>query len=325
MKSMIDSNKLLNEPQALKARLAEKGYLLFRNILPIDQLLELRKEIIHILINKKWIHPQDGSLPPSACRTPMQEGEDKQGFFEVYDEVMKLERLYSLPHHSSVLHTMKNILGDSAFPHPLSITRLIFPRNNETTTPPHQDYPNNQGTKNLTAAWIPLMDCPQSLGGVAILEGSNQFEEVLPLDFHLGAGHRTAILSEKYQKLDWVATDFQLGDFLVFPALTVHKALNNTSSSTMRLSVDFRFQLEGEALTANVLKPHFNRLDWPDIYANWQDSNHQYYWKQKSYKMVDWDTSYHHVENFNQQAAVNQLQTYRKDREERTKEWKTSI
>ncbi len=113
---------------------------------------------------------------------------------------------------------MRQVLGDSAFPHPLSIVRLVFPDTPELATPPHQDYPNNQGTENLTAAWIPLDDCSVSDGALAILEGSHKFG-LFPRQFHLGPGNRGAILSDCSSRLPLVVRRFQGGGYCAFPGI----------------------------------------------------------------------------------------------------------
>ena len=80
----------------------------------------------------------------------------------------------------------------------------------------------------------------------------------------------------------------QAGDVLVFGAMTVHAALNNASSG-MRLSVDFRYQEQGQELSDLVLKPHFERLTWDEIYAGWQSEEFQYYWRDLDYELVPYD------------------------------------
>jgi hypothetical protein len=57
----------------------------------------------------------------------------------------------------------------------------------------------------------------------------------------------------------------------------------------MRLSVDFRYQLEGEALTEICLHPHFERLEWDDVYSGWKSDRHQYYWKDLDYQVVPFE------------------------------------
>jgi hypothetical protein len=56
----------------------------------------------------------------------------------------------------------------------------------------------------------------------------------------------------------------------------------------MRISVDFRYQVEGEPLTELVLHPHFGRLTWDEIYENWSpDSDRfRYYWRDLDFEVV---------------------------------------
>ena len=156
------------------------------------------------------------------------------------------------------MQVVREVLGDTAFPHPLAILRLIFPGNLPVTTPPHQDFPNNQGSKNLTAAWIPLTDCPCSAGPAGSTEWLTQVWGYA-LQHHLGAGNRAAKLDPCMDQLEWHGGDFELGDILLFSALTVHSATHNLDPTAMRISVDFRYQVEGEPLTEQCFGAPF----WP--------------------------------------------------------------
>lgn len=303
---MYEANELLGDPQALRAHLDRDGYLFLRGIIPRDTLLALRDQLTRILADEGWIEDGARRMEARAISRPRREGQPK--FFKVHDRIMKLEALHSLAHETHLMDVMRQALGDSAFPHPLCITRLIFPDTRELSTPPHQDFPNNQGTPNLTAAWIPLGDCSVDDGSLAVKEGSHKFG-VLPLDFHLGAGNRQAVLSDEVKACRWVGADYKLGDILLFPALTVHRALDNKNVDRMRLSVDFRYQLEGEALTPVVLQPHFQRLSWKEIYKGWKSKEYQYYWKKKDYVEVPFDPKLHELaEDDMFEAYIQELQ-----------------
>ena len=89
---------------------------------------------------------------------------------------------------------------------------------------------------------------------------------MLPLEYHLGPGARAAVVPDEMAGLEWVARDFEAGDTIVFPALTVHRALPNLTDGQMRLSVDYRFMLEGQELTESCLQPHMGGLTWPEVY-----------------------------------------------------------
>ena len=300
---MYEANELLGDPDAVKARLADDGYLFFRDVLPKDRLLEVRDDITRILAENGWIEDGERRMDARATGRPRREGQPK--FFHVHDRVMKLESLHSMAHEPHLMDVMRQALGETVFPHPLSITRLVFPDAPELSTPPHQDFPNNQGTPNLTAAWMPLADCRIEDGSLAVLEGSNKFG-VLPLKFHLGAGNRAAVLPEEIRNCRWVGADFRLGDLILFPALTVHKAMENYNAERMRLSIDFRYQLEGEALTEGCLKPHFQRVSWEEIYADWKSDQYKYYWKKKDFVEVPWNEALHALPDNHLDEAVEQ-------------------
>jgi len=304
---MYEANELLDQPEALRERMDRDGYLFFRNIIPQDVLLDLRDKMTRVLADQGWIEDGPRRMEARAITRPRREGQPK--FFQAHDKLMKLEGLHSLAHEPHLMAVMRKALGDSVFPHPLCITRLVFPDTRELSTPPHQDFPNNQGTPNLTASWIPLADCSMDDGAIAVMEGSHKFG-VLPLDFHLGAGNRQAVLTEDLKDCRWVGADFKLGDILLFPALTVHRALDNKNVERMRLSVDFRYQLEGEALTPIVLQPHFERLSWKEIYKGWKSKQHQYYWRKKKYVEVPFDTKLHELPNEDMFEAYIQELTY---------------
>lgn len=284
------ANGLLANPEALQQSFSNDGFLFFKQIIPKQIILELRQEFTKILAEEGVIAGGNETIDARAIAKSFREGDEQ--YFKAHDRLIKLEAFHSLAHDSNLMALMRSVLGESAFPHPLSIVRLIFPKNTPATTPAHQDFPNNQGSKRLTAAWIPLGDCPLTLGPLKVLKGSHKFG-VLPLQHHLGAGNRTAKIPEEMRDLIWHASPFEAGDVLVFSALTVHASTDNQSTSLMRLSVDFRYQTEGEALTAGCLEPHFGRLNWDEIYASWKSDSLKYYWLSKDYKVVEWDNSLH--------------------------------
>ena len=128
-----------------------------------------------------------------------------------------------------------------------------------------------------------------ALGGLAVLRGSHR-HGVLPLDRHLGPGNRQAVVPiEMLEELRWVTTDYAAGDVLLFPSTTVHASLHNITEFNLRISVDFRWQLKGEALTDIVLHPHFQRLTWDEIYAGWRSDRYQYYWEHLDYEVVPFE------------------------------------
>jgi hypothetical protein len=284
---MRGSTDLLGDPEGLRARLAEDSYLYLPGLLDAQKVLDLRRDVVEVLGARGWLRNDQYLIDAISVIPPLREGED--AFLEVYDAVQRLEAFHTLAHDPDLVQVMQQVVGPTAFPHPLKIARLSFPANYEVSTPPHQDYPNNQGTQALTASWIPLGDCPLDLGGLAVLRGSHRYG-VLPLDVHPGPGNRQAVVPlEMLEELRWVTTDFSAGDVLLFPSTAVHASLHNASEHNMRLSVDFRYQQEGEPLTEMVLHPHFQRQTWEEIYAGWSSTTHQYYWRDLDFEIVPFE------------------------------------
>jgi len=313
IKPFFLANDLLNDHNALHNQFEKDGYLFFKSAIPPDALRQVHSDF-HDVMARLGVAEQSLSsgCMQAACK-PFREGES--AYFQVHDQLYVVESFHHLAHQPELIRIMKAVLGESAFPHPLAIIRLVFPDNFPVTTPPHQDFPNNQGSNLLTAAWIPLTDCPVEMGPLVVLRGSHKFG-VMPLKHHLGPGNRAAKLASELTELEWHGGDFELGDILVFGALTVHSARHNHHPSQMRISVDFRYQPEGEPLTEQCLEPHFGRLSWEDIYSNWTSSDIKFYWREKDFSVVPWDPALQSISEEDAAKGLKAALKYAVDRGE---------
>jgi ectoine hydroxylase-related dioxygenase (phytanoyl-CoA dioxygenase family) len=314
MQPFYVANELLNDEGALTRRFELDGYLFLKQIVDPKILLRLRKQIVDSCAQELWFKPNSDSMDAVAWTTAKVEGEED--YLRVYDQVQRLQDFHALSHDEAIMSVMRKLLGDTAFPHPLSIARLMFPETPEWTTPPHQDHPNNQGTRDLYACWIPLSDCPLALGNLGILAGSHRFG-LLPLEYAMGPGHRQVILDERLRTLSWHGGDFQLGDIIIFHSLTVHRSLPNLTDR-LRLSVDYRYQREGEPVTPNCLLPHFRRLSWEEIYRNWDRESLKFYWKKKTFPIVPWNDHMHDLPDSHLPDAIGRQMQFDRIRAERS-------
>jgi ectoine hydroxylase-related dioxygenase (phytanoyl-CoA dioxygenase family) len=214
--------------------------------------------------------------------------EPEPEYMAVYDQVMKLESFHALAHDPAMLAMYRELLGEAVLVHPRNIARIIFPRNTKFTTPAHQDYIHIQGTPETFTSWIPLGDCPREFGSLSILAGSHR-RGLLPTHAAYGAGGRGVDTEDL--GLTWAEGDFRAGDFVLFHSHAVHRALDNTTSARLRLSVDYRYQGVSQPVVEGSLLPHFARLIWDEIYTGWRSDRYQYYWRDLPLKVVPFDRS----------------------------------
>ena len=111
--------------------------------------------------------------------------------------------------------------------------------------------------------------------------------------FSLGAGSLCIHTDELEGQ--WHSTDYEIGDTLIFPALTVHQALPNLTEDRLRVSLDNRYQKLGDTLSEHMLEPHlniFNNLTWEDVYKDWKTDDLKYYWENQDNRVIPRDLSY---------------------------------
>ncbi len=162
---MAASNDLLEDSETPCAQAGGRGLPLLQGTDRAGPDPRLRHDISAILAARGWIVGGVKLAEAEARGMPVREGDEE--YFTAYDEVQSLESFHAIAHDASLIAAVRKALGDTAFPHPLKVARLVFPSEPEVSTPPHQDFLNNQGTPRLTAAWIPLGDCPMKQGTIA--------------------------------------------------------------------------------------------------------------------------------------------------------------
>jgi len=286
LKELRVSNDAKNDPEELRRRMDDEGYLFFKQLLNPDNLLELRRQILTTLQEGGWLiagtDPMDGIADVTKQCT---EGDRK--YTDVYHKVQKLEAVHRSAHWPETLGMMEKIMGRRGMPVPHQVVRLWFPKYTKYTTPIHQDFVHFQGHFNNLTVWAPIGDCPIELGGLAVIPGSHKVGKVLDHHFALGAGGLNLDVEEEATRhpevaSGWYSTNYEVGDFLTFPALTIHKALPNVTEDKMRVSLDNRYNPVGESISENMLIPHLDNsgeLTWEQIYQDWQSDDIKYFWR----------------------------------------------
>jgi len=277
-----DSTPLLDRPEALRARAEELGALFFRQLLPAEAVLAVRRDILRVVDAFGWRAPgqppEGGALDESAINT-IAEADLRRDIgvsHEAYEAVQKLESVHRLPHHPALKRLFQALLGPRAMPHPRHIVRMISCHRSMVPTPLHQDFPLIQGTRQTWTCWFPLGACPREMGSLTVLERSHRLG-CLPVRQAPGAGGIMAQLCPG-EETRWIAGDFEPGDLLTFNSLTLHRALPNHLRREMRLSMDIRYQSMDEPIEERSLLPHCD-LPWEALYSGWEQSDLQYYWR----------------------------------------------
>ena len=299
LKELRVSNDAMHDPEELRRRLDEEGYVFFKRLQDPDKLRDLRREMFTVIQQGGWLvagtDPLDGIANVAAQCT-----EGDLGYTDVYHKVYALESFHRSAHWPEVMTMMETLMGRPVMAQPQKVARIWFPKYTEHTTPIHQDFVHFQGSFDNLTCWAPVGDCPIELGGLAVLPGSHKVNQVLDHHFSLGAGGLyvdTDQDAKTHKELDvaWHSTDYEMGDSLIFPALTVHKALPNYTEDRLRVSLDNRYQAIGDPIAEHMLQPHLSlniKFTWEEVYATWQSDDLKYYWKQYDNPVVPRDTSY---------------------------------
>jgi hypothetical protein len=285
------SNDAMNDPVELRRRIDDEGYLFFKRLQNPDKLLDLRRQMLTVIQAGGWLvagtDPMDGIADISRQCT---EGDFE--YTDVYHEVYKLEAFHQSGHWPEVVDMVAKIAGRPIMPHPTKIARLWFPKYTQHTTPIHQDFVHFQGNFETYTCWAPVGDCPVELGGLAVLPGSHKTNTVFDHHFSLGAGG-LCINTDEFEG-SWYTTDYEIGDTLIFPALTIHKALPNVTEDRLRVSLDNRYQAIGDPIAEHMLQPHLNNgtMQWDDVYRDWKSDDLRYYWRKYDNPIVPTNVSY---------------------------------
>jgi ectoine hydroxylase-related dioxygenase (phytanoyl-CoA dioxygenase family) len=290
-----NSTPILDDPEALKAQAEEDGYLYFKNLIPKDLIIQIRKQFLEVLDEYGWM---DGSRPleegyvnQAAIDAEDPDAMTNQGVgmhVEAYQKIQKVELFHELPHHPNIINLYRNLLGGEVIPHPRHIARLLLPAAFNSPTPPHQDYIHIQGTKNVWTMWIPLGDCPRELGNLSVIRGSHK-DGLLPVAAAQGAGGLEAHLCAG--DYEWMEGDYEAGDAITFPSLTVHRGIAPQINDRVRLSLDYRFQRVDEEMDRGSLDTHGGIIAWEEVYKGWKNKDIQYYWKNYDLTFSEWDES----------------------------------
>jgi Phytanoyl-CoA dioxygenase (PhyH) len=236
VRELADSIALQANPAALRRRLADDGYLFFRGLHRPADVEVARDSVCTELSLGGWTNGP--SRPAGVQRAVTVRDALTDPSFRAALASRALNRLAYLPALRSLI---RQILGAGAFSYPAKVLRVVYPEPPSGITRGryiHQDFAVS-GVQDMLTTWLPLMDIPAQLGGLAVLPGS-----------HLGPPLRPQLL--RADEPGWATTDYRPGDVLLFHCLTSHAALPNHTDQ-VRISADFRWQAADQPAPAELV------------------------------------------------------------------------
>lgn len=278
---ITDSNDILDQPEALRARLEEDGYLYIRNFFDPELILAGRRSIFRRIAAEGQLDPDhdlmDGVVHPdmldafkldTAPTFKESDGKkrnpDKVAAFrpELAASSPEIQRVVFGP---EITGFYADLFGEPIRHFDYIWCRLMGPGHG---TPTHCDWVYmGRGSQQLLTCWIPYVDIPLEVGGLILLEKSHQqkarIQAYLDKDvdsycennpaqtqavakegkwsFPGWLSKRPDSLPEKFQTRWLTAENWNVGDFITFRMDLIHGSLDN-QSDRVRFSTDTRYQ-----------------------------------------------------------------------------------
>lgn len=259
------SNDCLADVCRLRQRMAEDGYLFFRNLLDHQWVLEARRQVVESLAKENLLDENYPSVEAVAARHA------RTGFTP---ENRRFPAVRKLTHTGRMIEFYREFLGGEVRPYDYIWMCLMSPG---SVTGAHYDIVySGRGTTDLYTSWIPLGDIPLSHGPLMVLEKSHLLENLkatygrMDIDknrnskkirfrhwrvFRGGSYSRNPKAVQRQFGLRWLTAEFRVGDVLIFTAYTMHGSLDNVSDR-IRISVDTRYQLRSEPVDERWIGEH---------------------------------------------------------------------
>jgi hypothetical protein len=272
MARLQDSSEYLGDTARLNEILSERGYLFLRDALGRKKIERVGGDIISVLKSFGFVPPGESEAVWSG-KVPSG-NELTLGHGGAVTRINNLPSIKNLILRGGQVILLKRLLGGEIFswvenkdrgirimlPGKMSYSSVGGVKGT-TVTPAHQDNYFFR-TPNYYTTWIPLMDTDESVGGLAIAEGSHRngyYQHWYRGPEYLGVPENrqeaeswsvsggspaTGDMRAEDFAMTWLNADYLAGDLLIFHPLMLHRGLENTSNK-IRLSADIRYQRRG--------------------------------------------------------------------------------
>lgn len=242
---MRDANELITNPEALRGRMAEDGYLLIRGLHAKHKVREVLHMMTGNLASNEVLDPR---FPPEQCHVKA----GARGAFLGGNRAMTRSRPFlDLVESPEIMRFFANYFSSDVLTFDYKWLRLVGPGD---FTGAHYDVVYmGRGTPNLLTCWTPITDVEYDRGPLAVLVGGNHEDRLVPTygQMDVDRDHVTGAFSNDPIEMvnlfggQWKTTEYKMGDVVIFGMHTLHGALNNVSDR-FRISTDCRYQRASE-------------------------------------------------------------------------------
>lgn len=236
-----DANELIEQPDALKARIEEDGYLFIRGLHDREKVKATRRFLLEKLDENEQLdrsYPLDDAIP----------AEGKRGMFWGGNKAVTHQPPFlNLVESPEIMNFCEHYYDAPVITYDYKWLRVIGPGNFSGA---HYDIVYmGRGTKNLLTVWTPISDISFDMAPLLVLVGSHRFEVVKETYGKMDVDRDHVTGSFSYDPIElidryggqWQTSEFQMGDVVILGMYTMHASLDNTSNR-FRLSTDTRYQ-----------------------------------------------------------------------------------
>jgi ectoine hydroxylase-related dioxygenase (phytanoyl-CoA dioxygenase family) len=274
MDEMRDSTRFAVDAAGLREEIATYGYALIRGLVPADDALGLEEQIRRMMAVRGWTSLENSR--ERVLRTPIK-GAEHDDYWELYSAVLASETFNALAWQPRLRKTVTTLLGPTAYVHPMKIARLVFPAaGGGIAIPVHRDNRGGAWVRDMFTTWVALGHIDSALGGMAVLQGSQTYRYPPVRERGAPPPEPGEIAIPDDSSSDWVGTEFQPGDVVIFHCYTTHKGITN-HSDRVRVSVDYRWMSTEHPVHISSLLPYhyFDQYPhipgWRELSAGWSD------------------------------------------------------
>jgi len=242
---LADSARLLDDPAALRRRLAEDGYLFLRGVLDRDAVMDARREVLARLSDVDEIVPGGDVFTGRSARKAREP--DLGRFWRSVSEGPELRRA---THGRDISRVMEIVAGEAPRAQDFLFLRVGVPGR---ATGLHFDYPFfTRLHDQVWTVWTSMGDTPVSRGPLMVVENSHRFsdlvESVVGFDVVRDTSRKAAFAENaidfaRARGTRLLTADFRAGDVILFGMYLLHGSLDHhDAGGTVRVSTDLRWQ-----------------------------------------------------------------------------------